>query len=114
MRSARFPLHFPVRYRRLGERDWRRGTTENISSSGVLFRVDDRLPVEGDLELRLELPEIPAASGRPELACRGRVVRTIAPSNEQPWQAAAIMIEDYDFLRQAPASTPPAVQHDLE
>ena len=109
MRSARFPLHFPVRYRRLGERVWRRGTTENISSSGVLFRADDLLPVEGDLEVRLELPVVPAVSGRSEVACRGRVVRTIAPSEDQPWQAAAITIDDYDFLRHAAASMPRSV-----
>src|SRR3977135_2021655 len=103
MRSARFPLHFPVRYRRLGEGVWRRGTSENISSSGVLFRPDDLLPVEGDLELRLELPAVPASSGRSEVVCRGRVVRTVAPSNDRPWQAAAITIDDYDFLRHAGA-----------
>ena len=114
MRSARFPLHFPVRYRRVGESVWRRGTTENISSSGVLFRVDDLLPIEGDVELRLELPAVPAVFGRSEVACRGRVARTIAPSEDQPWQATAIIIDDYDFLRYVATSQTPSVQHDLE
>jgi len=97
MRSARFPLHFPVQYRRLGETAWRQGITENISCSGLLFRAEESLPVEADLEVRLELPAV-AAPGRAEVVCRGRVVRTVAPSEDSPWLGAAITIEAYDFL----------------
>src|SRR5580700_886196 len=37
-RAQRFNLHLPLKYRPLGEPDWRDGTTENISRSGMLFR----------------------------------------------------------------------------
>jgi len=114
MRSARFPLQLPVRYRRLGERLWRHGTTENISCSGVLFRSNDLLPVEGDVELRLELPTVTATAAPSEVSCRGRVVRTVSPSDDQPWQAAAIMIDNYDFLRHAAASAQVSVRGDIE
>ena len=95
-----------MRYRCRGEHVWRRGTTENISSSGVLFRADDPLPVAGDVELRLELPAISAVPGRSEVACRGHVVRTVAPSDDHPWQAAAIMIDGYDFVRHVELNMP--------
>ena len=98
MRSARFPLRFPVRYRRVGDRLWRQGMTENISGSGVLFRVGETLPIEADLELLLELPSMAAVAGHAEIVCRGRVVRTIDPSPDQPWLAAAMAIDDFDFL----------------
>ena len=71
--------------------------TQNISSSGVLFQVDELLPIEADLELRLQLPNV-GAPGRAEVVCRGRVVRTVEPSDDCPWLAAAIVISDFDFL----------------
>src|ERR1019366_1401637 len=37
-RARRFNLHLPLRYRPLGEKSWRPGTTENISRSGLLFQ----------------------------------------------------------------------------
>ena len=40
-RAQRFQLHLPLRYRRLGEKQWHEGTTENISRSGMLFQADE-------------------------------------------------------------------------
>ena len=71
--------------------------TENISRSGLLFRADELVPVEVDLELRFVLPDV-GAPGQAEVVCRGRVVRTVSPSEDQPWRGAAIMIDEYDFL----------------
>src|SRR5581483_1087399 len=42
-RAQRFNLHLPLRYRKLGEQSWRKGTTENISRSGLLFRGEEVL-----------------------------------------------------------------------
>ncbi len=39
-RATRFSVHMPVRYRAIGEGEWREGHTENISRTGVLFWVD--------------------------------------------------------------------------
>jgi hypothetical protein len=98
MRASRFPLHLLVRYRRVGDRDWRQGKTENISRSGVLFRAEECVEIDQNVEFRLELPV--AAPGRefPEVFCRGRVVRTIAPSDDEPWPGSAVMIEHHDFV----------------
>jgi hypothetical protein len=87
-----------MRYRRVGDREWRQGKTENISRSGVLFRAKECVEVDEDVELCLELPIAGAGSKRPEVTCRGRVVRTVSPSDTEPWPGSAIMIEQYDFV----------------
>jgi hypothetical protein len=98
MRASRFPLHLFVRYRRVGDPQWHEGKTENISRSGVLFRAEDSMQVDTDLEIRLELPVAAPGSARPEVSCRGRVVRTIAPSDNEPWPGSAIAIDNYNFM----------------
>jgi len=56
-RAQRFQLHLPLRYRRLGEKDWHVGTTENISRSGMLFEADEVLQPNSQLEINLVLPQ---------------------------------------------------------
>ena len=98
MRAPRFPLHLAVRYRKVGAGDWRVGRTENISRSGVLVRTDDPLEVDGPVELRLEMPIIPAHEEPAEIWCRGRVVRTVTSVDASRSAAYAVAIEEYDFL----------------
>ena len=43
-RAQRFNLHLPLKYRLLGEDGWHRGTTENISRSGLLFQAEEPIP----------------------------------------------------------------------
>ena len=40
-RAQRFNLNLPLKYRLVGEGNWRKGTTENISRSGMLFRAEE-------------------------------------------------------------------------
>jgi hypothetical protein len=99
MRAIRFPLGLKVRYRRLDQSEWSVGNTENISHSGALVRVASaiQLDPQAELEVRLVLP--PAAAGeRAEIACRGRVVRTVSPTDAWPWPGFALAIERYDFV----------------
>jgi hypothetical protein len=98
MRASRFPLHLDVRYRRLGDRDWRRGKTENISRSGVLFRAEECVEIDQNVELRLELPVTSPGRECPEVFCRGRVVRTVSPSDGEPWPGSAVLIDHHDFV----------------
>jgi hypothetical protein len=100
MRASRFPLHLPLRYRSLGDDQWRVGTTENISYSGVLFRVSDALQIGAQVELRLGLPGAPAASTTAEVSCLGRVVRTAVSADDRSVDLA-VAIDDYDFVRPA-------------
>ena len=96
-RAQRFQLHLPLRYRRLGEKDWHVGTTENISRSGLLFQGDDVLQPSSQLEINLVLPaEIAGLSGT-EVVCRGEVVRTIEPQGSTLSPALAARILQYHF-----------------
>ena len=75
-RAQRFNLHLPMKYRQLGEHDWRDGTTENISRSGMLFRAEEAIPPNVQLEINLVLPAEIAGLSAAEVVCRGEIVRT--------------------------------------
>jgi PAS domain S-box-containing protein len=91
-RAQRFQLHLPLRYRRVGESNWREGTTENISRSGMLFKTDEVLQPSSQLEINLVLPAEIAGLSATEVVCRGEVVRSIAPQGTvSPALAARIL-----------------------
>ena len=98
MRAPRFPLHLSVRYRRVGDRQWRRGETENISRSGVLIRGEDPLEIDETVELMVALAVRNAAATSAEVQCCGRVVRTVSPASGQSLPGSAVLIENYNFL----------------
>lgn len=97
MRAQRFQLHLPLRYRRLGEKEWHSGKTENISRSGMLFQADDVLQPCSQVEINLVLPaEIAGLSGT-EVVCRGEVVRTVEAHSGAMPAALAARILQYHF-----------------
>ncbi len=96
-RAQRFKLHLPIRYRPLGEADWRRGTTENISRSGVLFRAEEALQPTAQVEISLVLPPEIAGLSAAEVVCRGEVVRTVEPESIGLHPALAAKILQYHF-----------------
>jgi hypothetical protein len=95
MRAPRFPLQLEVRYRPEGVRSWRRATTGNVSSSGVLVRVPDPLKVNTRIEFRLALKSAPVTDAA-EVSGRGRVVRQTSET-EASQRGFAIAIDEYDF-----------------
>ncbi len=94
-RSQRFPIKMPLRYRVLGEGEWRSGKTVNISSSGVFFRC----PLSADRGTRIEMNFILLSSrvkeSGLEVACKGEVVRLETPPSEGNHAALAVKISDY-------------------
>ena len=96
-RAQRFQLHLPLRYRRLGEKSWHEGTTENISRSGMLFKTDEVLQPSSQLEINLVLPAEIAGLSATEVVCRGEVVRTVEPKGETVSPALAARILQYHF-----------------
>ncbi len=96
-RAQRFKLNLPVRYRLLGEESWREGTTENISRSGLLFRVDQLLEPTTQVEISLVLPPEIAGLSAAEVVCRGEVVRTMQPESASGNPALAAKILQYHF-----------------
>ncbi len=103
VRAQRLNLHVPLKYRLVGERSWRRGTTENISRSGVLFRAEELITPQSQLEINLVLPAEITGLSTSEVVCRGEVVRATAcePATMNPTLAAKIF--RYEF--------PEVVQH---
>ena len=91
-RASRFPLPLPLLYRGRGQRRWRNGTVENISYSGVLFRAQDLMQPDAEVEMRLALPA--GIKGEPpaKVICQGRIVRvqSSAVGGGRPGLAASI------------------------
>jgi PAS domain S-box-containing protein len=96
-RAPRFQLHLPLRYRRLGEKDWHVGTTENISRSGMLFQADELLQPNAQVEINLVLPQEIAGLSATEVVCRGEVVRTVEGHGTSLTPALAARILQYHF-----------------
>jgi len=96
-RAQRFNLHLPVKYRLLGQNDWREGTTENISRSGMLFRAEELIAPNAQLEINLVLPAEIGGLSAAEVVCRGEVVRTVEPDSPTVSPALAAKILQYHF-----------------
>jgi PAS domain S-box-containing protein len=96
-RARRFNLHLPLRYRPLGENDWRSGTTENISRSGLLFRAEELLQPNAQLEINLVLPVEIAGLAATEVVCRGEIVRSVGAPGSEVAPALAAKILQYHF-----------------
>ncbi len=96
-RARRFNLHLPLRYRPLGEENWRPGTTENISRSGLLFQAQELLSPNALLEISLVLPAEIAGLAATEVICRGEVVRSVEAQGESVSPALAAKILQYHF-----------------
>jgi len=96
-RAQRYSLQLPLKYRRLGEHDWRDGTTENISRSGLLFRGEEAISPKVQLEINLVLPAEIAGLSAAEVICRGEVVRTIESETSSVTPALAAKILQYHF-----------------
>jgi hypothetical protein len=75
----------------LGEKNWRPGTTENISRSGLLFQAQELLQPNAQLEINLVLPSEIAGLAATEVVCRGEVVRSIGLQGPHPALAAKIL-----------------------
>lgn len=91
--AVRFPLRLPIRIvTDEGEYD---AVTENISASGILFHMDQLLPVDTVVGFLMRMPA--QAFGSPEdvvVQCAGRIVRSYKSS---PGSHAAAVIDDYRF-----------------
>jgi CheY-like chemotaxis protein len=96
-RARRFNLHIPLRYRPLGEKSWRPGTTENISRSGLLFQAQELLHPSAQVEITLVLPSEIAGLAATEVMCRGEVVRSIEGQGQAVTPALAAKILQYHF-----------------
>jgi len=97
--TDRFPIESDVRYRLLENNavaETGAGRTLNMSSSGVLFTAETRLPVGRRVELSVDWPAQLNEHCGLKLVALGRVVRSSS-------EAVAIRIDKYDFRTRAAA-----------
>ncbi len=100
-RAQRFKLHIPIQYRAVGQVEWRDGTTENISRSGVLFHADRVLEPSAQLEITLMLPFEIFGLSSTEIFCKAEVVRTVTTEAQTVESAMAAKFLNYHFHRGA-------------
>ena len=98
-RAKRFGIQMDLRYRLSGESKWRKGTTENISFSGVLFQAEESAKTSTPLEIRLELPAEILGVGCAEVDCKGIVIRSEGPKGAGAGPTLASTIARYRFIR---------------
>jgi hypothetical protein len=94
-RSRRFPIAAPLRYRISNEDDWRTAQTENISSTGVLFRCEKYAEQGAQVEMNFLLLKSSSDPSGLEVACKGEVVRLDLTLGEAKLPALAVKITGY-------------------
>ncbi|MBZ5561301.1 MAG: PilZ domain-containing protein [Acidobacteriia bacterium] len=89
-RGQRVLMHAPLSYRRVGNGEWRRGKSENVSSSGILFQAEHPETVGTPVDIRFNEPlETGDEAGILE-SCRGEIVRALeVPGTDQILMLAA-------------------------
>lgn len=98
-RAARYDIQMGMRYRTIGQTEWHNAQVENISRSGVLFRVGESLKVSALVEMRFMLPPGLAGKESAEVLCQGWVVRTAPLSADEKLHRMAAKILEYRFVR---------------
>ena len=96
MQSApRFPLHLAASVKTQGSAY--SAETENISANGVLFAMDEDVPVGSMVDFTIMLPGKVVGTGRDvQVDCRGRVVRSF---DDRGRRGVGVVIDEYHFER---------------
>ena len=92
-KNQRFELRLPFEVIRAGATSKTTGETKNVSSSGVLFRSADPVPVGEPIEYFITLLKAPASRSEVRLRCVGKVLRGETES------AFAATLERYEYVR---------------
>jgi hypothetical protein len=98
-RPRRFGIQIRLRYRLNGESKWWKGTTENISRSGVLFRGEEFAEPNTPLEMSFVLPQEIFGARPAEVLCKGTVVWSRRPRDAGAFPALASTISHYRLIR---------------
>jgi hypothetical protein len=94
-RGRRYAIATSLLYREHGSPQWRKGTTVNVSRSGVLFRTDGKVPgMSQRLDFILTLP-LNRKSPEPHARCTGHVVRMNPDVFPFGGHAVAVAIDGY-------------------
>jgi hypothetical protein len=96
MQSApRFPLHLSASVKSQGSAFL--AETENISANGVLFAMENDVPVGSMVDFTILLPaDVVGARRDVQIDCRGRVVRSF---EDRGRRGVGVVIDEYHFER---------------
>jgi hypothetical protein len=96
MQSApRFPLHLPVSVK--AQTGAYSAETQNISANGVLFAMDNDMPVGSMVDFTILLPgDVVGSIKNVQIDCRGRVVRSF---EDRGRRGVGVVIDEYHFER---------------
>jgi PilZ domain len=97
-RARRFAIPMPLRYRRRGEETWHAGKVENISRSGVLFKVETLMDECVPIEMTFQLPVEMGGENAARVFCVGKVIRTVLPFSSDQQPSLAADIQSYQFV----------------
>ena len=98
-RAQRYGIHIHLRYRLSGGSKWWKGTTENISRSGVLFRGEEFAEPKTPLELTFVLPKEIFGVRPAEVICKGMVIWSERPREKGKLPSLATTISHYRIVR---------------
>jgi len=91
--SVRFPIALPLHL--VAAAKQYDAVTDNISASGILFHLDELLPLGTEVEFLIEIPEgVIGAQQTAAVHCTGRIVRSYFESSKA---FAAAVIDEYSF-----------------
>lgn len=89
--AVRFPLKLSVSMK--SPEGEQQAETQNISANGVLFQVDQDVPVGSTVDFCISLPsEVIGGKRQVRLDCRGRVVRSFVEGGRR---GVGVVIDEY-------------------
>jgi|SRR4029077_5865069 len=93
--AARFPLHLPVSVK--SQSGAYSAETQNISANGVLFAMDNDVPVGSLVDFTILLQgDVVGLLKNVQIDCRGRVVRSFEDHGRR---GVGVVIDEYHFER---------------
>ena len=94
--APRFPIKLPVEMKSGAAGN--AVETENISANGVLFRMDNDVPVGSAVDFTISLPaDVVGATPDVQVDCRGRVVRSFPENGGR--RGVGVVIDEYKIER---------------
>ena len=101
-RATRFAIPMSLRYRRRGDKSWRRGKVENVSRSGVLFSARLWMEPGAPVEMKLHLADAAGVPSAAQVFCKGNVVRAVTPSSISQKLSLAVNFQSYKLIPSLP------------
>jgi hypothetical protein len=106
--GKRFPLELPIRIRQKKGTSVDKGTTADMSASGVYIQANTDLAVGSSIEFDITLPaKVLGTPGDVEVRCTGRVVRkedSKSVKGRKKKNGVACVIDQYKFIRKSKGS----------